>query len=415
MRNKITGTGFILLMTLLLFGCSDDAQQSPAAGESAVPEALKHILLDQPSSLPPKAAKKEEQSRPLKIGVLGPETGPGSGSDYGLSVLAGAKLAAKYINDHGGIDGKEVELLHFDDKEDLQLTQQGVKEFIAQDVIAILAAPTGWSTFAPTRQVNQAHTLLFSIGSRRRIGRSGPYVLRAALPTELATEALIKYAVEEFGFKNYALVSSSLYDYSLDLSASFKMALLNNGAVIQVDADTYDTYTGQKDYRKIIEAINSSTDIQAVVFTGEVAEAIIIAKGLAEKGLSLPILGGEDLFTPEFLAAEKSVQGSLVYSAFAPDNKSSQAVEFMQAHGNGTPDRFEALAYDSFLFLTEAIKAAGNTKPTEIREALFTLKSFEGATGAMSFSPEDGIVKAPFIHRVESGSKGMEFVLVSPQ
>ena len=98
---------------------------------------------------------------PLIIGVVGPETG--EEASYGISVVEGVLAAAKRFNAQGGIAGKEIKVLHFDDKSDLAITEQIVKDLIAQKAVAIFAAPTGSSTFAPVHLVNDSKTIFISI------------------------------------------------------------------------------------------------------------------------------------------------------------------------------------------------------------------------------------------------------------
>src|SRR3989338_408621 len=175
-----------------------------------------------------KEAKAPEQTivreeRPLIIGIVGPETG--DEASYGISVVEGALAAAKRFNAQGGINGKEIKVLHFDDQNEIGMTNEIVKNLISQKAIAILAAPTGSSTFSPVYLVYDSKTIFVSVGSRRHLKASGPYVFRTAVPDETATEDLIKYAITELGYVNFALVTASDNDFSLDLSSLFKKAL----------------------------------------------------------------------------------------------------------------------------------------------------------------------------------------------
>jgi branched-chain amino acid transport system substrate-binding protein len=259
---------------------------------------------------------------------------------------------------------------------------------------------------------NSTRTIFISIGTRRRIGRSGPYIFRASLPDELATGELISYALEELEYTNYAMVTSSSYDYSLDLSALFRHALVNHDGVLAVEADTYDTYSGKRNLDAVIDAIKGSpVTLHGVIFTGALDEAVLLAGKLRKAGLTLPIIGGEDLFAKEYLMGGEAVRGTLLYTTFAPDSESVKAVEFKQDYGEGEPDRFSALAYDAFMLLAEAIKLAGTTKVTQVREALLSIREFEGATGKTGFTSSGTPVKHPFIYSVKEGRRGERFVL----
>src|SRR5690606_31883342 len=77
-----------------------------------------------------------------KIGVILPLTGPTA--DYGADFRAGAELAEQAINDKGGINGKKVELVFGDSKNQ---AREGVAEFrrlsTVQGIPVIISTMTG--------------------------------------------------------------------------------------------------------------------------------------------------------------------------------------------------------------------------------------------------------------------------------
>ena len=380
---KISLVVFVVMVMLLLSGCSDNK------GAKAPEKAIKEATIE----------------RPLIIGIVGPETG--EEASYGTSVVEGALAAAKRFNAQGGVGGKEIKVLHFDDKSNLELTNKAVQDFISQGVIAILAAPTGSSTFAPVHLVNEAKTIFISIGSRRRLKASGPYVFRTAVPDELATEDLIKYATTELGYINYVLVTAADNDFSLDLSSMFKKALDKHHGVIKIETDTYDSFKGRHNIGTVISEIKKSRDpLHGVIFTGGVSEAVQLAQELKKAGLNLPIIGGEDLFSEEYLKGGEAVSETLMYTTFSIDNKSPKMDEFIKDFGKPNPDRFAALAYDTFMLVAEAIKEAGSTDTSKVREALINRKDCVGVTGKTSFTSENMPIKHPSICRIKKGEDG---------
>jgi len=370
----------------LLSGCSDKK-------EAKVPE------------------KAPQEERPLIIGVVGPETG--EEASYGISVVEGVLAAAKRFNAQGGIGGKEIKVLHFDDQSDMGLATKIVKDLISQRVIAIIAAPTGSSTFSPIYLVNDAKTLFVSVGSRRHLKATGPFVFRTAVPDDLATEDLIKYAVTELGYVNYALVTSANYEFSLDLSSMFRRALDKYNGAIKVQTDSYDTFTGGQNMGAVVSALKASPDpLHGVIFTGGADEGILLAQEMQKAGLTLPIIGGEDLFSEEYLKSGDAVNETLLYTTFSTDIKSQKMVEFMEDYVKAKPDRFAALAYDTFFLLADAIKESGSTDPSVVREALINRKDCEGVTGKTSFTAENMPIKHTTICRIKKGDRGeRSFVL----
>jgi branched-chain amino acid transport system substrate-binding protein len=383
--NKISIMVVVIMVMSLLSGCSDKK-------ETKTPTAPK-------------------DERPLIIGIVGPETG--EEASYGMSVVEGALAAAKRFNAQGGIGGKEIKVLHFDDQSDVGTTTKIVKDLISQRAIAILAAPTGSSTFAPIHLMNESKTLFISIGSRRQLKATGPYVFRTAVPDETATEDLIKYAVTELKYVNYALVTAADDDFSLELSSLFKKALDKNQGAVKVVADTYDTLTGGHNIGAVISAIKKCPDVlHGVIYTGGAAEAVLLAQELKKAGLNLPIIGGDDLFSEEYLKGGDAVNETLTYTTFSADNKSARMDEFIKDIGKAKPDRFAALSYDTFMLVADAIKSAGSTDTSLVREALINRKDCIGVTGKTSFTAENMPIKHPLICRVKKGEGGVQtFVL----
>ncbi len=322
-------------------------------------------------------------------------------------MVEGALAAAKRFNTQGGIGGKEIKVLHFDDKSNLETTNKIVQDLISQKAIAILAAPTGSSTFAPVHLVNESKTIFISVGSRRHLKGSGPYVFRTAVPDELATEDLIKHAMTDLGYMNFVLVTASDNDFSLDLSSMFKKALDKHHGVIKVEADTYDVLTGGRNMKAVIGAIKKSPDtLHGVIFTGGASEAVLLAQDMRKAGLTLPIIGGEDLFSEEYLKGGEAVNETLMYTTFSADNKSPKMDEFIKDYGKAKPDRFAALAYDTFMLVADAIKEAGSTDTSKVREALINRKDCMGVTGTTSFTSDNMPIKHPIICKIKKGESG---------
>jgi branched-chain amino acid transport system substrate-binding protein len=130
----------------------------------------------------------------------------------------------------------------------------------------------------------------------------------------------------------------------------------------------------------------------------------------------MPFLGGEDMFTAKFLdEAGEAGLGTLLFATFSPHDARPDVVDFIARHRRrtgGPPDRFAALAYDAFSQLAEAIRRAGSTRSAAVREAMTSRKDAEGVTGRTNWADRGTPLKNSFIHRVEAGEAGPEFVLL---
>lgn len=412
-KKALIFIGGITLGGVMVFFIVNTSKQPPALAPQALQTQQRPSWMAAPQ--PEARTQRQEKDRALKVGVIGPETG--EESSYGLAVLEGIRMAVERFNASGGLDGHDIEIINHDNSGGISQARSITSDLISQNVVAIFSAPTGASTFAPTQQINASDTIFISIGTRRKIGRSGSYIFHFSLSDEIAIEEMLKYSVNDLGFQNYALVTSSSYEYSLSISSVFKQVISKSGGHIVIEADTYDTYSGSTDLQGVVTALkNAPEQLQAFIFTGGAEEAALLARAMKDGGLSIPLIGGEDLFSEEFLKQGRdAVNGALFYTTFSPDDTSPMTAQFVRDHVdrvNFKPDRFTALAYDAFTQLGEAMKTSGSLKSSGIRGAMLNMKESKGVTGVSRWSAKGEPIKKPFLYRVKSGKSGGKFVLL---
>ncbi|MEO5330989.1 MAG: ABC transporter substrate-binding protein [Magnetococcus sp. YQC-5] len=397
---------------VLLFGmvgCSDRSEQQKShepqqKATASLKPNQRPDWMAAPDQIPPHVAPPvQEPDRALLVGVVGPQTG--EEASYGLQTLAGVEQAVREVNAQGGIFGQPLAVMHVDDGGSHTTAERAIRELLKQRVIAIIAAPTGWSTFAPVHLINESKTIFMAVGTRRNIGRSGPYIFRFALPEETAIDGLLRHVTNVMMLKRFALVTSSSQDFSLTLSSQFKQSVgkLADSA-ITLEADLYDAFSGQPDWPKIIKNLHEqSKEFQAVIFTGGVEEGAEMAKAMREVGMQHPIIGSEDFFVPSFLqAGGTAVEGTVLYSSHPPEKKGV------------TPERFAALAHDACSLLAMAIQKAGALQPSLVRKVLLSGEAFDGMTGRSGFTPQGEPIKQPFLYRVALEKNTPHFVPIVP-
>jgi len=348
----------------------------------------------------------------IKVGVIGPETG--EEAELGLMTLDGVELAVKEINDKGGIKMRKVEVIHYDTKGSAGATQDAIAKLIREKVIAIIASPSGWSTFAPVWMVNESRTIFISAGSRRHIGRSGPYIFRVSLPDERATQDTIRYCMERLGYRRFALLQSMVDDeYSLSFGGLYRKAVLDNGGMIVAEGHIF----LDQGIDKVISRVKMDArgPIDAIIFAGDADGAIMVLKEARRQGLKAPLIGGEKLYRDEFLKAGEMVDGSILYSSFAMEDTSPQTARFIELYKKKrgkNPTSLSALGYDSFMLVAKAVEDACTLDRVKIRDGLTRIKDLQGVTGRTDMGPDGEAIKHPFILQVEKKGKGYGFSLV---
>ena len=79
-------------------------------------------------------------------------------------------------------------------------------------------------------------------------------------------------------------------------------------------------------------------------------------------------------------------------------------VSYTRAYPDAIPDAFAALGYDAARLLITAIRHAASTDPEEVRNALASIREFDGVTGQLGYPADSRIpLKAVTLLGVEGG------------
>jgi branched-chain amino acid transport system substrate-binding protein len=118
----------------------------------------------------------------LKIGVVGPMTGPGA--QWGLAAAGGVQIAAKEVNDKGGlkVGGKtyRVEVVPYDEQYKAAVAISAMQRLVNQDRIKFVFGPVSSAgTLAVMDIVKESKTLAFTGAySRKALDPANPYMYR---------------------------------------------------------------------------------------------------------------------------------------------------------------------------------------------------------------------------------------------
>lgn len=346
----------------------------------------------------------------LVIGIQGPETG--NLAVYGQKTLAGAKLAVDEINASGGVNGKTIKLINYDSRGDKAEAANATQRLINKDkACGIIGEPTSGATFVIGPIADRAKTVLISAGATAKgVTDNKPFVFRDTLLDSDGGPATIKFIMDKFGWKNFALITSVNNDYSVGLTAIFKKAVKDFGGNIVVEQTISD---GDTDFSAQITAIKPHNP-QAIIFSGYYPEGSLILLEARKQGLNVPIIGGDGLLAPDLWnVAKDAAIGSIVYAGFSPEAKAKKVQEFVKKmESRGGADMFSAQGYDAVYLLANSMKDANVTdcanvkQRVKMRDALANIPSFDGVSGQMKFDKEGNAVKKPFIQAVDKKADG---------
>jgi branched-chain amino acid transport system substrate-binding protein len=340
----------------------------------------------------------------IQIGFFGDLTGPTF--NFGLSAKNGVLMAADEINQAGGINGHQIDIVIEDDKgSPEQAAQEAGKLIDRYKVVAIIGAGASGNSLAAAPKAQSAHVPLIAPSSTNpAVTQAGDYIFRACFIDAFQGEVMARFAANTLKAKKVAIMLDFNSPYSRGLTDFFEFSFAKLDGQIVVK-QSYQQ--GDADYRGQLSAIKAASP-DVIYIPGYYGDVAIIAKQARQMGLTVPLLGADGWDAPELWElGGDALNGSYISNHYSAEDPSETIQKFVHAYrqryGNLTPDAHAALAYDALRFLAEAIQKAGATEGSKLRDALAATKDFPGVTGIISMDQNRNAVKPAVILKLQDG------------
>ena len=142
---------------------------------------------------------------PIKLGTAMPLTGSQAG--YGADFIVGMRMAAKDVNDAGGIAGRPVEILALDTQADPQLGINAVNRFIGVEKLPMFFIAWSAVVKAVAPVANREKILAINTGANApEIAHLGDYVYTAFPLADVDISKLARYAATTLAKKRAAVL-----------------------------------------------------------------------------------------------------------------------------------------------------------------------------------------------------------------
>lgn len=342
----------------------------------------------------------------IKIGLLSPLTGPAAAD--GASVNNSVQLALEKVNKGGGILGKKVELVVYDDRADGKEAVGLAQKLIQQDrVVGVV----GGSYSTPSRAVapifqEERIPFIAAYAVHPDITTAGDYCFRNGFLGMVEGRAAAYVAVNKLKAKKIALLVSD-NDFGRTLSAGFKEYLSKNAPTVELVYEQAYPFKEQ-DFKPYLAAIKEKNP-DLIFASGYYFQTGPIVSQAREMGITATIFGEEGADSPKFLEiAGKAAEGFLIVTNLNRDDPRPEVQEFLKLYRERyhiEPDMVGASAYDAFMILCDAIRRAGSTDGAAVQKAVAATKNFNGLTGIIQgFTPVGEVVKDVQVQIVKDGA-----------
>lgn len=357
----------------------------------------------------------EKKADTIKVGANLEMTG-GSAS-YGISSKNAIELAFKEINEKGGINGKQLELVVADNKSEAAEATNAMQKLVSQDnVVAVIGPNLSSSVIAASAINNSAKVLDIApmatnpyVTVDQASGKTKDFNYRTCFIDPFQGTVMAKFATAELGVGNAAILIDNSSDYAKGLAQFFKENFVKEGGAVTAEESYLQKDT---DFKATLTKIKA-TNPDFLYVPGYYQEVGLIVKQARELGMNMPIAGGDGWDSAKMpeIAGAAALNNTYFSSLYSPEDSSDINKNFVAAYEKTygqKPDVFAALSYDSALLVAEAIKNAGSTEPAKISEAMAKINGFSGVSGSVTFDDKHNPVKSAVILEYKDGAQSLK-------
>lgn len=329
---------------------------------------------------------------------------------YGQSSLEGIEMSIEEINAAGGINGKQIKTVLYDNKSEPAEATTLATKLMTQDKVLLVMGPATSGAFKATIPVGNKNKIPVASGSATAddvtVDANGvkEYAFRICFGDSFQGEMMATYAMKNLSKKKAVIIMDSSSDYAKGLSASFKKTFTADGGTIVAEEAYLD---GDTDFNAVITSIKGK-DFDVIFIPGYYEEVGLIIKQARTQGIDAPILGADGFDSPELLnlagkEALNNVFFSNHYSSLDKDPLVLEFIEKFKAKYGKEPDAFNALGYDLVKFVADGIARAEKLNGESIKKALEDTKNFVSVTGSFSIDENHNPVKSIVVVGLKDG------------
>ena len=348
------------------------------------------------------AASISGQADSIKVGFNVPLTGFAAAD--GKSARIGAELAVEQVNASGGVNGKNLELVIYDEQARPQESAPLAAKLITQDgvVAGISGSYSGATRAAATIYQENATPYISAYAVHPDITRSGDYVFRTSFMGEVQGRAGAKLVGEMMGKKRVSIITLA-NDFGKSLEAGFKEKAAEFGIEILGE---YDYSIKDREFGPIVSKVKAEAP-DAIYASGYFFTAGPLVSQLRAAGVDVPVIGQEGYDGEMFIKiAGAAAEGVIITTSLDRDSTDPLAQAFIQGFQkkSGYPaDMVSASTHTAVLVLAEAMKQVDPSDKAALRQAIAST-SINAATGNISFNKLGEVRKSVQVQVVRDGS-----------
>jgi branched-chain amino acid transport system substrate-binding protein len=320
------------------------------------------------------AASSGHAQQTIRIGATMSVTG--AYDTQGGPARNGYLLCQKHVNENGGVLGRKIEFLIYDDKSDSKAAPALYEKLIVEDKVDAVMGPYGSPLTEAVAPVTEKHrmVMLSPLAATTSIWEQGRrYIFMQLPPSELFLAGLVDMAARN-GLKTVALIiEDTLFPKSaakgtIDLAKSKGM-----------DVVIHEVYPkGTEDFSAILAKVKAANADVLGMAASSLGDFIIVARQMKEQDINVKMFGNTGAVAEFGKELGKSADFAYGLSAWEPSLANPGNKEFVEAYQkefDRAPSFHAAGAYAGCRLFMEAARQADSLDSERLREQLLKLKT----------------------------------------
>jgi branched-chain amino acid transport system substrate-binding protein len=340
------------------------------------------------STAPAKGTEATSAKDPIKLGLT--ISLSGGTADMGEAARDGASMAVKEINAAGGVMGRPLQLITYDDETKPEKGQENAKRLIDQDkVVAFLGPANTGVGVAQVDYVQQSQVLMLVTASagtpvtQKFAGQDKNYILRLSMVDSAQAPTIVDFLVQTKGYKKIAILHDTTA-YGVSGKTDMVDRLKKKWNLDPVAVESFKI--GDTDLTAQVKRAKDA-GAEAIATYALAPELAQIMKALQKADWKPVVAGSWTLSGELFHKLAGDLVNNEVYTVMSVHPSKSEKYkafdeQIRKEAGRNNFAPVAAQSYDGIYMLKQAIESAKSVDPKVIRDAVESLSGFKGVTNA---------------------------------
>ena len=253
-------------------------------------------------------------NEPIPIGFVGGLSG--KFSDLGLDCRRGVEIAIDKVNQAGGINKRQLQLITMDDGQDEKMAKEAVAKLIAQQVPVIIGHSTSSMSLATLPLINASHTLLVSpTSSTPLLENIDDNFIRSCAVSKNAAVLMARYLRDKLGISSIGII----YDlgnraYTEQWYHAFRNTFLGAGGQ-RIESLAF---TSRPDIEMLpLVTEMRQEDIEMLVIVANSVDAALLCQQVRKAGWQIPLALSDWAATEQLInLGGRTVEGAIISQFF---------------------------------------------------------------------------------------------------